>query len=113
MKDDTVYIELLLGAIEKIETYIGSDDYDTFSKDDKTQSAVIMQLHVIGELAKRVSHDTIAVVDAPWKAMSGLRDVIAHQYFGVDLHEVWNTVTVAMPPVKKVLRAWLQKQINT
>ncbi|MFA6405076.1 MAG: DUF86 domain-containing protein [Candidatus Paceibacterota bacterium] len=91
-KNDKAYLLLMLDAIAKIKDFTNGMLFDNFSKDGKTQSAVIMQLQVIGELAKKVPEKIKSGINIPWKNMAGFRDMISHDYFGLDLMSVWHTV---------------------
>ena len=91
MKKDSVYIERILESIAKVKDFIGEMDFEKFSADQKTQSAVIMQLALIGELAKKISTETKSIIDLPWKDIAGFRDRAIHDYYEVDLEIVWNT----------------------
>ena len=75
MKDDKVYINQIVEAISKIELFVGDLDKTHFER-PKTQSAVIMQLTLIGEISKKVSVQTKALIDLPWKIL---------QDFGIEL----------------------------
>lgn len=103
MKTDTLYIQQICDAIKKIETYVTSMTYDQFFTDDKTQSAVIMQLIIIGELTKKISSATRDTIDLPWKDIAGFRDVAVHEYFHLDLGIVWNTIAERIPEMKEKL----------
>lgn len=107
-KDGTAYLRLILESFDKIKGYIGEMSYDSFAKDGKTQSAVIMQLQVIGELAKTVPEEIKKSIDIPWKEISGLRDLIAHQYFRLDIQTIWHTTQESVPPVQEKIRKYLQ-----
>ena len=74
----------MLDAIAKIKSYTNEMSFDDFFSDGKTQSAVIMQLQVIGELAKKVPEEVKVVINLPWKNMAGFRDMISHDYFGYE-----------------------------
>lgn len=100
MKSDTLYIQQVCDALTKIETYTAGMTYEQFRADDKTQSAVIMQLIIIGELTKKVSITTKDTIDLPWKDIAGFRDVAVHEYFHLDLDIVWNTIGERLPEVK-------------
>lgn len=105
MKDDTLYLEHILQAIERIESYT-TGGVETFRGDTKTQDAVIRNLQVIGEAAKKVSVGTQAKTpDVPWRDIAGLRDRVVHHYFGVSLDIVWDVVVNHLP----VLRASIEK----
>ena len=97
MKTDKVYLEQTVDCIQKITMYIGEENYDDFLSDSKTQSAVILQLALIGELAKKISIETKSKIDLPWKEISGFRDRIIHDYFQIDLEIVWNTTKENIP----------------
>lgn len=92
MKSDTVYLEQIKEAITKIKSFTEGFDYDQFVNDQKTQSAVIMQLMLIGELAKKVSKKTQSKIDLPWKDIAGFRDRAIHDYYRIDLSIVWKTI---------------------
>ena len=68
-------------------------DIEEFVNDDKTSSAVIRKLEIIGEATKNLPEEiTNKYLDIPWKSISGMRDRLIHAYFGVDLKIVWDTV---------------------
>jgi uncharacterized protein with HEPN domain len=92
MKDDSVYINQILDSISKIELFVSGITRDVFDEDQKTQSAVIMQLMLIGEISKKISDNTKEKIDLPWKDITGFRDNAVHNYFSIDLDIVWNTI---------------------
>jgi uncharacterized protein with HEPN domain len=100
MKHDDVYLRQILDCVRKIETFIAGVTAATFTRDEKTQSAVMMQLILIGELAKRVSDATKQTIDLPWKEVAGFRDQAIHNYFEIDLDIVWQTVQADVPELK-------------
>lgn len=104
MKSDTLYIAQVCGAVAKIRRYVAGMTYEQFFADDKTQSAVIMQLSLIGELAKRLSQDTKSFIDLPWKEISGFRDIAIHDYFSLDLEIVWKTINTDLEDIETKLR---------
>lgn len=102
-KDDRVYINQILDAISKIESFVSGLGQDDFGNDLKAQSAVIMQLILIGEVSKKISEDTKKTVDLPWKDIAGFRDEAIHNYFEIDLDIVWNTIKDDVPLLKEKL----------
>lgn len=104
MKDDIVYVQQILESIAKIESFASGLDRERFIVDAKTQSAVIMQLTLIGEVAKKVSPKTKESVNLPWKDIAGFRDQAIHNYFEIDLDVVWDTVITDIPLLKKELQ---------
>ena len=95
------YLRDLLDAIEKIQDFIKDLDYEDFKKDDKTKFAVIRGLEIIGEATKHISEEVrVKYPEVPWKEMAGMRDVLAHDYFGVDEETVWLTAKNKIPQLK-------------
>jgi uncharacterized protein with HEPN domain len=108
-KNSDAYLHLMMDSFRKIKEYTLNMSYEQFTSDGKTQSAVIMQLEVIGELAKSVPIETRLLIDIPWKDISGLRDLITHQYFRLDLAMVWHTIQESMIPVEQKIKMYLEK----
>lgn len=112
-RDVTVYLHDILESISEIESYIQDIDESTFLTDRKTQDSVIRRLEVIGEAVRAVPN-TIRdhYDDVPWRQIAGMRDILIHEYFGVNLERVWETVQVDIPHLKnrvKEMLANLQK----
>jgi uncharacterized protein with HEPN domain len=75
---------------------------------DELQDAVIRNVEVIGEAAKRVSAGTrVRMAQLDWKSICGMRDVLIHDYIGVDLDEVWNVASTRIPELQAVLEKFL------
>ena len=109
MKSDRVYLEQMLESVGKIREFVSGMDYDEFLKDQKTQSAVIMQLALIGEMAKRVSDAARSNIDVPWKEIAGFRDRAIHDYYQIDLRIAWDTIGLDLEPLRKALREYLER----
>jgi len=103
-RDDSLYLEHISESIAKIEKYISGVDEDNFMSNEQLQDAVIRQLQIIGEAAKRLTVDTTAKYsEVEWKDIAGMRDKLVHDYFGVDLDAVWDTVVHDLPILKQAL----------
>lgn len=107
-KDDIVYLEHILDRANKIIQFTQGMTESDFLDDEKTQSAVIRELEVIGEATKRISDNyKNSHTEIPWKLMSGMRDVLIHDYEGVDPYTVWDTIQQNIPilieQIKKLL----------
>jgi uncharacterized protein with HEPN domain len=88
------YLEDVLMAMEKAEAFTHQMSYSDFVNDDKTVFAVIRAIEIIGEAVKHLPEDfRIKFPGIPWRDIAGMRDVLVHEYFGVDLETVWKTVT--------------------
>ena len=107
MKDSRVYLDLIISACDKIAAFISDLDASAFERDEKTQSAVIMQLHVIGEEAKKLDAATQADIDMPWEKIIAQRNLISHQYFALELPLIWETATTDVPRLATALREYL------
>ena len=100
MSQDAMYLIHILQAIEKIGSYT-VDGKDNFSRDLKTQDAVIRNFEIIGEAVKRIDRSVKdRRPDIPWRQIAGLRDVLIHDYMGVDVVEVWNVVEHHLPALR-------------
>lgn len=106
MKDETVYFDQILDSVRKIESFVANLDRDKFLADEKTQSAVIMQLLLIGETAKKISVETRQEIDLPWKGIIGFRDRAIHNYFDADLDTIWTTVQSDISVLKEKIKKY-------
>lgn len=109
MKNDSPYIAQILQNIATIKEFLGTATFEDFQKNQMMQSAVLMQLLQIGEMAKQVSEKARGQIDVPWKKMAGLRDVIVHEYYKVLLPLVWNSVISEFAVIEAPLGAYLKK----
>ncbi|MGH7450632.1 MAG: HepT-like ribonuclease domain-containing protein [bacterium] len=91
--------------MEAIEKFVQDLEFDQFKLDDKTSSAVIRKLEIIGEATKSVP-ETIRqnYAQVPWKEMAGMRDKLIHFYFGIDYNLVWQAIKNRIPQIKPVIR---------
>lgn len=80
----SLYTKDILESIEKIEEFIEGMDFDKFQSDDRTSSAVLRKLEIIGEAVKQLPDEIRdSYKKIPWKEMAGMRDKLIHWYFGV------------------------------
>ncbi|ASJ09161.1 hypothetical protein A3L11_07935 [Thermococcus siculi] len=101
-RDPCLFLNDILEAIEKIEEYLDGYDFETFVKDRKTVDAVLRNLEIIGEAAKNVPEDIREKYSSvPWRRVVGLRNVVVHHYFGVDLSVVWVIVSSQVGGLKE------------
>jgi uncharacterized protein with HEPN domain len=102
-RDPRVYLAHILECADRIERYLGQDR-EAFLRDTMVQDAVIRNFEVIGEATKRIPEQFRVVHAAiPWRLMAGFRDVLIHDYEGVDLERVWRIAQEDLPAVKTAI----------
>jgi len=97
-RDYRLFLQDILESIERIEEYTEGYDFETFTKDRKTVDAVLRNLEIIGEAARHIPENIRTQhPEIPWKRVIGLRNVVIHHYFGVDLSIVWVIIKSSFP----------------
>ena len=113
-RDFEDYLSDILEAMGKAQQFVETLSYEEFRKDDKTVFAVIRALEIIGEAAKKIPNAMRTKYgEIPWKDMAGMRDVLIHDYFGVDVEAVWLTVTEKIPRIKPLIQKMVEKLWST
>ena len=103
-RDDDVYISHIYDAIKWIEQYTKNLNYKKFLHDHLVQDGVIRQIEIIGEASNKLSRALrVKYAHIPWKDVIGMRNKLIHDYFGVDLESVWETVKKDLPLLKEEL----------
>ena len=106
--DDSVYLHHILDAIVQIEEYVRALTKEAFIGSAITRDAVIRQLEIVGEAGKRVSSNLRTKhPEVPWATISGMRNKLIHDYFGVDLEKVWITTQKDLLLLKVQIQAIL------
>ena len=100
-----VYLDDILEAIAKIEEYTKSLSYRDFSTNSLITDAVIRNLEIIGEAVKLLPAEIKKdYPEIEWKKIAGLRDILIHAYFGIDLKIVWDVIINKLPELKVSVR---------
>ncbi len=108
-KVDDPYVQHILGAIAKLNSFFLGCTYDSFLLDQKLQDAAVLELEIIGEAAKRISVETKKKYpDVPWKDIMGMRDKLVHDYFDVNYLTVWETVQNNLTSLREHMERILQ-----
>jgi uncharacterized protein with HEPN domain len=102
------YIRHILDEIDYILTQISDTDFDSFLKDATLKRAFVRSLEIIGEASKRLPEDIKAMQpDVEWRKVTGMRDKLIHDYFGVDYTIVWDVATTKLSDLREKLQAIL------
>lgn len=104
-RDVALYLSDILSSIKKIEEYTSGLTWGKFSKDDKTIDAVVRNLEIIGEATKQMP-DTFKEkhTDVPWRKIISMRNKVIHEYSGVDVEILWQTIQEDLPELKRLIK---------
>ncbi|NJR66522.1 MAG: DUF86 domain-containing protein [Leptolyngbyaceae cyanobacterium CRU_2_3] len=98
------FLQDMVNYAEDARNFVADMDFASFEQDKRTSYAVVRAVEVIGEAAKNIpqslkdQHPHI-----PWRSIAGMRDKVIHQYFGVNLQVLWDTVQQDIPPLKAAI----------
>ena len=101
-----VFLQDIKAAINKIKEYTKDLSLDDFRQNNLVIDGVVRNLEIIGEAAKNIptevknQHKQIN-----WKKISGLRDILIHQYFGIDIEIIWDIVKNKLPELNSLISA--------
>jgi len=110
-RDYKVYLEDILEAIRKIREFTNGTSLAALSKDAKTLDAVIRNLEVIGEAVKRLPEEVRSQQpDVEWKKIAGLRDILIHEYFGINVEVVWDVIQHKLSGLEDAAKKLLDSQ---
>jgi uncharacterized protein with HEPN domain len=109
-RDYRACLEDALEAVDKIARYVSGLTRDQFAANEEKVDAVVRNLEVLGEAFKQIP---MAICSAhpeiEWKKVAGLRDILIHRYFGVDLDIVWDVISTKLPALRTSLRMILAR----
>ena len=111
-RDYLLYLEDIELALDRIERYKQGQSFESFSADEMRVDAVVRNLETLGEAVKHLPDDIRALApEIPWTQIAGLRDVLAHAYFSVNLTLIWDIITNETPGLRPVVKQ-LKSQIE-
>lgn len=90
-RDELLLLQDIVDSVEKINKYIDNIDFDAFINNSMVVDAVVRNLEIIGEASKRITEETrYNHPEVEWKQMAQFRDILIHDYFGIDYEIVWD-----------------------
>lgn len=110
-RDEIMYLQDIAQSCEKILQFTAGFTQSDLVRDEKTYDAVVRNLEIIGEAAKNISDELRKQLpDIKWRKAAGLRDMLAHVYFGIDDDILWDIVQNKVPQLSKAVNAFLKKK---
>ncbi len=110
MREYKIYLKDILEAINKIEKYINNLSFGDFAKNELIQDGVIRNLEIIGEAVKNIPDDVKkSNPEIEWRKIAGLRDILIHAYFGIDVNIIWDIVKNKIPALKGKISEMIEK----
>ena len=110
-RDYRQWLEDILGSCGKILRFTANMPFDEFVEDEKTYDAVVRNLEIIGEAAKNLPDDIrLRYRSIEWRKIAGLRDVIAHEYFGIDNDIVWDIIQNKVESLQEEVRRIMESE---
>jgi uncharacterized protein with HEPN domain len=111
MKDDRLYLIHIRECISRVEEYVGEGGRSSFLASTMVQDAVLRNLQLLAESTQRLSDELKAAhPEVQWYKIAGFRNVLVHDYLGVDVGRVWLIVEQDLPPLKRAITAMLSRQ---
>ncbi len=110
-RDQRLFLDDILDAIDKIKTYTAQMSYDEFKEKQMPKDAVFRNLEIIGDAVKNIKDEIkLEHKEVDWKAIAGMRDKITHGYFGIDTKVVWQTIQNKLPELKTQIQKILEEE---
>ncbi len=110
MKRDYQRLLDIQEAIERIEKY-AAQGRDAFNNDELIQTWVVYHLQIIGEAIGKLSDKLKGLYpEIPWKKIRGMRNILVHDYFGIDLDIVWSVIEFELPDLKDHICSMIEKE---
>ncbi|MCI4624520.1 MAG: DUF86 domain-containing protein [Candidatus Magnetoovum sp. WYHC-5] len=112
-RDYRDYLYDMLSSITDIEMFIANMTYQEFINDKKTMNAVVRSIEIIDEASKVIPKSIKDMeTSVPWNKIIAMRNKITHEYFGVDLNIIWNTINYDLPALKNSIQVLVNKYKN-
>ena len=110
-RDEFMYLRDIASSCEKVTRFTKGLDFLDLIDDERTYDAVVRNLEIIGEAAKHISDVLrIQMQEIEWRKIAGMRDMLAHGYFGIDNDILWDVVQNKIPQLSRVINVFLSEQ---
>ena len=110
-RDEQVFLEDIVDACRRVQRYTSDLSLERFRDDEKTIDAVVRNLEVIGEASKQISAQARSqMAGLDWQRIAGLRDILIHNYFGIDIEIIWDVVANKVPLLIEAIRGFLSRR---
>jgi uncharacterized protein with HEPN domain len=110
-RDRIFFLEDIQESCSRVLRYTQGMTFEQFRADDKTYDAVVRNLEIIGEAAKGLPDDVRAMMsDVEWSKATGLRNIVAHAYFGINDEILWDVVQNKIPPMQAAVDSFMGKR---
>lgn len=114
MNRDNAYLLDILNAIRRIQSFAVNLTKDDFRDSEEKQSAILYQIIVMGEAAKRLSPEIRATTShVPWKEIAGMRDILAHQYDRININTLWDVIQRDIVELEALIMPLIEAHENT
>lgn len=109
----TEFLQDILDAITEIELFVSDVNFDAFESNRQKTLAVVKLLEIIGEAVKKIPSERREQYPyLPWKSIAGMKDMLVHEYWKIDVAVVWATVQHSLPPLKEVIMKELEGMLK-
>lgn len=103
-----MFVEDILSAMDKISRYIKGFTFEMFEKDEMIIDAIVRNLEIIGEASRNIPEEVREKYPyIPWRRMIGLRNIVIHEYFGIDLDIIWQIISINLPETRSEVKYML------
>ena len=110
-RDWRIYLDDIVASCEKVQRYTKGMNQQDFLQNEQTYDAVVRNLEIVGEASKHIPDDArkgLSGID--WSKVAGLRDILAHDYFGIDNDILWDIICNKVPDLMKAVGGYLRKK---
>jgi uncharacterized protein with HEPN domain len=113
-RDYRLFIQDIIDSIIKIEDYTSGLTFDAFQSNEMVKDAVLRNFEIIGEASSHIPDDIKSKnISVPWRELKSVRNLVIHEYFGVDLEIIWKTISKSLPELKTEIMKALNSEGNS